>query len=556
MKAHDTAAAIALIAVTFLACEPASLFSQSPASLIGTVHTSDGSPVVGVRVTAKPDGPEGTGLPSLVTQTDGKGEYRFEDIRPGSYAVGVSVGPDGSHLISTPALFAMGVFVDIFNLSRGATASPPKLVLKPVLRLPPSVTVNGAVAAWCDLLVLPFAVTVRGRLSVVPAIPPPSSLKISLDGITLSLMADTEIRPDGTFEFPVIPPGSYTLRLRPSLGIPPATITVSDQNLNDVEFGSTRDGRRVSGSLLPSDRGAYQGMFPEWVFLIRRDIVGYDGSSNGKIFGEAGTDSPSDTLSSPRPVGYTSTGDGFESPVAQVGMGGRFEFLAVPPGEYYVRTTPDVGLANTSITVADSDVAGVRVGLGVRVRGEVVASNFGTRGPRVITLSFGPKGPTVSTGVDADGTFEFPQVGMGTYRISLDSKTRPSPTEITVGNEEIVFRVETPFQPEVSGRFIFEGDRPVPENIGNTHVSLSSGFDSPVNKDGSFKLQSYEGEYELFVRNLPEGYFVKSMYQGSTSLLAGPLKVDGSAPPVEVFVTVEYRTEVEKPREEPTIEAR
>src|SRR5204862_1418890 len=115
-------------------------------------------------------------------------------------------------------------------------------------------------------------------------------------------------------------------------------------------------------------------------------------------------------------------------PVAPVGPDGEFEFLSVAPGVYTVRTLPEMGFANTMITVEDgTDLNNVGVGAGVRVRGEVVPLHFGTRPSEVINLTLDDPagGPSVSAAIGENGLFEFPKVGPGTYRVLLDAKIRP-----------------------------------------------------------------------------------------------------------------------------------
>jgi hypothetical protein len=178
----------------------------------------------------------------------------------------------------------------------------------------------------------------------------------------------------------------------------------------------------------------------------------------------------------------------------------------------------------------------------VRVRGEIVPLNLGTRPPELINLTATEfKGQSVSAAVNADGSFEFPKVGPGTFRILLDDKIRPKPSEITIGDEDLIFRVEAPFKAVVTGRVVFAGSIPPPEILSDLRAGMNNGYDSDVKPDGSFQIKSNEGEYEFFLKNLPEECIVKSISDGIGNLMIEPVKVDLSSPPREILVTLEYK---------------
>lgn len=183
----------------------------------------------------------------------------------------------------------------------------------------------------------------------------------------------------------------------------------------------------------------------------------------------------------------------------------------------------------------------VRAGPGVRVRGEVVSLNLGTRPPELIRLTATEiKGQSVSAEVKADGSFEFPKVGPGTYQILLDNKIRPKPAEVTIGEEDLIFRVEAPFKVWVAGRVVFAGSIPPTEILTSIRVGMNNGYDSEVKPDGSFQIKSNEGEYEFFLKSLPEGCVVKSISNGTENLTVEP-KVDLSSPSREILVTLDYK---------------
>src|SRR5438067_5087997 len=89
---------VILLVLTVLVCGLAPLYSQSTDSISGLVVAVDGTPMVGVPVSAKPEGTNGIGLPPIVTQTDSSGQYRCEILTSGTYIL--SAGPDGGSAIS------------------------------------------------------------------------------------------------------------------------------------------------------------------------------------------------------------------------------------------------------------------------------------------------------------------------------------------------------------------------------------------------------------------------------------------------------------------------
>jgi hypothetical protein len=112
---------------------------------------------------------------------------------------------------------------------------------------------------------------------------------------------------------------------------------------------------------------------------------------------------------------------------------------------------------------------------------------------------------------------------------------------VTIGEEDLIFRVEAPFKVWVAGRVVFAGTIAPSEMLTALRVGMNNGYDSEVKPDGSFQIKSNEGEYEFFLRNLPEGCTVKSISDGTGNLTIEPVKVDLSSPPREILVTLEYK---------------
>jgi hypothetical protein len=201
----------------------------------------------------------------------------------------------------------------------------------------------------------------------------------------------------------------------------------------------------------------------------------------------------------------------------------------------------DSGLANTPIVVKETDVSGIEAGVGFRLRGEVVPTNFGTRPPRLITLTaVPPNGPEKSVEINEYGAFEFASVGPGQYRVVVDGKLQPKPSLITVDANDTIIRLEAPYSSWIRGRITFTGGNPPPEAVTQIHVAMTNGNVSTVNADGSFRLPSDDGEYDFSASDLPEGYVVRSATYGTDNIMDSPVKVDASFSAREILLTVEY----------------
>jgi len=207
----------------------------------------------------------------------------------------------------------------------------------------------------------------------------------------------------------------------------------------------------------------------------------------------------------------------------------------------------DPVLANTPIVVKETDVSSIEAGVGFRLRGEVVPTNFGTRPPRIITLTaVPPNGPAASVEINEYGAFEFASVGPGHYRVVIYGKLQPKQSLITVDANDTIIRLEAPYSSWIRGRITFTGGNPPPEAVTAIHVAMTNGNVSTVNADGSFRLPSDDGEYGFAASDLPEGYVVKSATYGTDNLMDSPIKVDASVSAREILLTVEYHPAAQK----------
>jgi hypothetical protein len=546
-----------LLSTVFLIGSVAPLCAQ-PSSFGGVVVGLEGKTMAGVAVRAKPEGTNPAGLTTFATQTDASGRYRFEGVPSGNYLV--TAGAEDGKATTLRALLVTSMESVFYQTLNGASVAS-RVRLSPLLRGPSRITLPDAATHDFDLILLPSVVSVSGRLDIPsgatfpamrvrltrtetqnaaeldrqanaalppsPVAPTPIILRISPES---EFMVDANVQPDGTFQLTPIPPGTYVLRLNPNLGIPPVTIKVADADVTGITLGGKSVGVRVSGYAARSDQSPYKDLFPEWVYLIGRDATEIQTPATSTIPARAYVDA---------------AGIEIEAPITPVQSGGYFEFLAVPAGEYFLRAIPDPGIPDARISIrGDKDIDDVRIGNGTRVRGQVVATNSGTRPPETIALiATRPRGQSVNALVDPNGSFEFPKVGAGTYRVLLDGTVRPTPAEVSIGDDDAILRVETPFKAWVPGRVTFDGPGPPSESLEVTRVALTNGYGAEIKPDGSFQIKSEEGEFEFSMLSVPEGYVVKSVVSGGANLLMEPVKVDLRIPTPEIVVTLQYKPE-------------
>ncbi len=185
----------------------------------GIVRDAAGAPAAGVRVAAmaQTSSPEGNGEGALVslTETDSAGRYRLENIPPGRYYIQAG-------LLDFPTYYPGGTSK---NDATNIQITP------------------GAVIERLDFtLVRPVGVRVSGR---VPLYTPEIGVVALIGGPGPLRLREVSVEPDGTFEFPKVMPGNYTLQALPSNSIPILPIVVADK---DIDVGTPAGpGVKVSG---------------------------------------------------------------------------------------------------------------------------------------------------------------------------------------------------------------------------------------------------------------------------------------------------------------------
>ena len=356
-------------------------------------------------------------------------------------------------------------------------------------------------------------VTVSGR--VVPLNSPAitGAGKVTLMPTTSAARLETAIRPDGSFEFQGVSPGTYRITSTPGVQTRVITVTVSDKNLSDIELLNPRT-VEVTGNVVVENGG----LRPGFSLLFSP----YAGSTTG--------------------IALISSTGGFKTVLPEGDY--RVSWNSLPEG-FSVRSivVGSTDLLSRPLTVTGAAVSGITLTLGVsspppwvKVSGRVTGLS-GTAAPPSLTLTDANQPlQSFQSRVQADGTFEFPMILPGFYTAQLvpAPPSVPPNLSIYVGRKDVDgVQIAIPVTRCIPGQVVVDGNGPIPP----LSFSLTPSTTPPVlnvrpPESGQFGILLPEGERRITLNptSLPQGYRIKSFTYGSTDLLRDPLRVAGGDP--------------------------
>jgi hypothetical protein len=344
-----------------------------PGAVAGKLQTVDGVPAVSVRVVAV-EAPQGLGTPddslnyfALAsptdrTLTDNEGNFRLQELVPGHYYILAGAQPDGTYYPNA-------------NNVRGAA----------VIHVEPGM----------EILDLNFRLLHRlggklsGRVKADMAVLGPKTATVT--GGTLEDLLEVPVKADGTFEFGHVPPGKYLVSLYPPTpGIASYPVTVGQADVSGVELVPLPT-RSVTGRIAVRNGGLPRGILG---FYTEKTYVG--GTIN--VDGTFKVD-----LHSARH---------------------QIDFAGLPVG--YSLATVRVGnqdMTREGIVVGNADVSDVVITVNAPTRLAIIRGKITGLAPdkyssTIIELT-GPTFNLLHADVQQDGTFEFPSVVPGLYRLTL-----------------------------------------------------------------------------------------------------------------------------------------
>jgi uncharacterized protein (DUF2141 family) len=365
---------------------------------------------------AGPDGQFGTAddITSTAT-TDNNGRYSIPNLPAGNYRATVTNPPDGLFPSQTPPAtitLAAGQNIDTVDFGFAQPGTIGDTVYN-------DTNGNGVQDAGEP--------GISGRTITVTGAGPDDNFGTA-DDITSTATTDN----NGRYSIPNLPPGSYRIAVtNPPDGLsptqtPPATITLAaGQNLNTADFGFTQ---QQLGSI--------------------GDTVYNDTNGNGvQDAGEPGISGRTITVTGAGPDGQFGTADDISRPSVTTDNNGRYSIPNLPAGSYRVSVTnPPNGLspsqtppttitlaAGQNLDTADFGFTQQQLGtIGNTVFNDRNGNNTqdtGESGIPNITVTLTGAGPdgnfgtpddiTRTTTTDNNGTYSFPNLPPGTYRVAV-----------------------------------------------------------------------------------------------------------------------------------------
>ena len=355
-----------------------------PGVVTGQLQTRDGAPAAAVRISAVPAPPPNirpsdgqnyysTPAPASTALTDAQGRYRLTNLAPGRYFVLASV-------------FGYSTFYPATTSADGATV----------------ITVGDVPVGGIDFTVLmPPGGRVSGRVDT----PPTGNVreKAVLSGVDLGELLEAPVGPDGTYTFGHLPTGSYALSLFPTPpGMPSRVFRVG---VTDARVDLVRPTlRTVTGRVVVGN-----GPLPY-------SLLGF---STALSYVTAPISADGTFRTQLQPARHTIDLAGLPSGYSLASV--RLGTQAMPEG----------------IVVGNADVSGIVITVAPpphlpRLRGKVVgvpAASLTTARVELTGYVIG----TLEASVKQDGSFEFPAVTPGTYRVRVPQVPELTPSFVVIG---------------------------------------------------------------------------------------------------------------------------
>ncbi len=363
-----------------------------PGAVTGVLQTREGAPAAAIRVSALPAPPPnirpsdgqnyyGATTPLSTTVTDAQGRFRLANLAPGRYFV-----------VASP--FGYSTFYPGTTNADGATV----------------VTVADSTVGNVDFtVVMPPGGNVSGRVDVPPA--PAAQERAILSGLALGELLETPVGADGSFSFGHLPKGSYLLSLFPAppgMASRPFTVGETDTRVDLVRpVVQTVSGRVV----------AERGPLPTALLAFTTEVsyvsipINADGTFSTRLQRARHTVDVGGM-----PTGYS---------LGSVRLG-----------------TQDL---TKGLEVGAGDVTGLVITLAAparfaRLRGKVADAAAARLKNARVELTGRTIRP-LEAAVNPDGSFEFPALVPGTYRVRLPEAPEIAPVFVLMGQQDAEVQV-------------------------------------------------------------------------------------------------------------------
>lgn len=247
---------------------------------------------------------------------------------------------------------------------------------------------------------------------------------------------------------------------------------------------------------------------------------------------------------------------------------GEFEAHNLAPGRYYVQVAPpqppavpphtrwshgeqayptvfypnadEIGQAMKIQLAAGAHVGNIDFRLrkmpAYHIRGTVIGGHPGAPAQVVVKAEFGVEASTARSSLNPDGSFDIRGVVNGSYQVSYqDTAIAYSSPMVRVSDADVNAVVISPVRwVDLSGAITAEGAQPEKLELQfllwNIGTGVGGAPKSQVNADGTFTITGARPDRsQLDIRNVPAGYYVKSIRFGDQEIRNGEIDLGGGA---------------------------
>ena len=244
---------------------------------------------------------------------------------------------------------------------------------------------------------------------------------------------------------------------------------------------------------------------------------------------------------------------------AETDASGSYRLENLPPGRYYIRaglvelptyypgTTSSAEARSISVS-RGSALSGIDLVLqrtaGVKIIGRVILDPRQKPSPELRHVMLARGAPFVAeTPTDENGVFEFSKVPPGSYSVVIRGVAAVK--GIQVDSKDVTgIEIQVPLRYETIAKLVVDRNAPLPKAPVGVFFQgdhqQGRGSQAQFVDGAPIRILFLEDSYRAMPNDIPEGYTVTSIRQGSLDLMKEPLKIP-SAESSDIVVTIRAR---------------